>query len=364
MSKCVDVIIPCYQYGCFLRDCVDSVLSQEGVEVRVLVIDDASTDNTAEIAKELSKHDSRVEFRRHHTNQGHISTYNEGIDWVSADYMLLLSADDMMTPGALLRAVTILDSHPQVGMSYGLAVYLRGEVRHSSLPIMSSEWQIVRGNQFLDHVFSTAYQNPVPTPTAIVRTELQKKLGGYRHDLSYSGDLEMWIRFALHSDVCVIKACQAFYRIHEKNMSLQYRRLGALAEYKRTFDVIFDTYSNKICKAKQLRHKTDIRLAEIAFWQGSRAFESGDIDSCNAYLEFAESIYPDIKSSKSWKRLRYKRLLGSVLWSKLGPLIGKGERRFPRAEYQNEAANILGWWPEPAYDTRESLILHPSKAGS
>src|ERR1700676_2500929 len=96
----VDVIVPCYQYGHFLRDCVASVLAQEAVELRVLVLDDASADDTAAIGAELAASDRRVEFRRHAVNQGHIATYNEGLDWASGDYTLLLDADDLLTPGA------------------------------------------------------------------------------------------------------------------------------------------------------------------------------------------------------------------------------------------------------------------------
>ena len=42
-----------------------------------------------------------MEFRRHPVNRGHIATYNEGLEWASGDYLLVLSADDMLTPGAL-----------------------------------------------------------------------------------------------------------------------------------------------------------------------------------------------------------------------------------------------------------------------
>jgi glycosyltransferase involved in cell wall biosynthesis len=67
-------------------------------------LDDASPDNASEVGAEVAREDSRVTLVRHHVNKGHIATYNEGIDWVSADYMLLLSADDYLLPGALDRA--------------------------------------------------------------------------------------------------------------------------------------------------------------------------------------------------------------------------------------------------------------------
>src|SRR6266436_2977703 len=84
MSR-VNVIVPCYNYGHYLRECVESVLSQEGVDVRVMIIDDCSPDNTPQVAAELMSRDSRIEYRRHEKNIGHIATYNEGLEWASGD---------------------------------------------------------------------------------------------------------------------------------------------------------------------------------------------------------------------------------------------------------------------------------------
>src|SRR5215471_13341349 len=65
--------------------------------------------------------------------QRQIATYNEGIDWVSADYMLLLSADDYLLPGALDRAAAVLDAHLEVGFVFGRAVELDTEVKQNQL---------------------------------------------------------------------------------------------------------------------------------------------------------------------------------------------------------------------------------------
>ena len=69
----VSVVIPCYRYGRFLPGCVRSVLGQEHVDVRVLIIDDASPDDSAQVAARLAAEDERVEFRRHRVNAGHCS---------------------------------------------------------------------------------------------------------------------------------------------------------------------------------------------------------------------------------------------------------------------------------------------------
>ena len=117
----VSVVIPCYKYGHYLEEAVGSVLDdQDGVDVRVLIIDDASPDDSAEVARKIAARDPRVEVIVHAANKGNIATYNEGLlEWADGDYCLLLSADDRLTPGALRRARDLLDAHPNVGFVYG-----------------------------------------------------------------------------------------------------------------------------------------------------------------------------------------------------------------------------------------------------
>ena len=226
MSR-IDVVIPCYNYGRFLRQCVDSVLDQSHRNLRVVIIDDASHDDTAGICAELAARDSRVEIVRHAINAGHIATYNEAIQLASGDYMLLMSADDFILPEALARAVAILDAHPDIGLVCGSWV-----LYHSDEPPPYPIYDIsfvgrgpVNSAAFME---SLAIGNFVSTPTAIVRTSVQKQLGGYRKDLPHAHDYEMWIRFALYSKVACISAPQAAYRRHASNISLRY---GVAADF-------------------------------------------------------------------------------------------------------------------------------------
>ena len=114
---------PSYNYASVLEDCVTSVLEQEGVDVRVLIVDDCSPDDTATVGRALAERDERVEFRSHEANVGLIGTANEGIEWAQGEFSLLLSADDLVTPGAFARAAEVMRRHPRVGLVYGQAPY-------------------------------------------------------------------------------------------------------------------------------------------------------------------------------------------------------------------------------------------------
>lgn len=91
------------------RPRVENTLDQ-GADVRVVIIDDASHDETHEVASELSR-DHRVDYLRHSTNLGHHATNDHGLSRVEPDYVTLVSADDLVIPGALRRAPTLLDHH-------------------------------------------------------------------------------------------------------------------------------------------------------------------------------------------------------------------------------------------------------------
>jgi glycosyltransferase involved in cell wall biosynthesis len=322
----VDVIVPCYRYGRFLRECVESVLTQSLRDVRVLIIDDASPDNTPEVAADLAARDSRVTFVRHVVNKGHIATYNEGIDWASADYMLLLSADDYLLPGALSRAVALMEAHPEVGFSFGKVIELRGNEGKLNLPNTidcgrEPGWHILTGPEFIER---NGKSNIVSTPTALVRTDLQKRLGGYRLDLPHSGDMEMWLRFAAHSLVGRLEAYQAVYRCHSHNMSLAYTReswLPDLQQRKAAFDCLFDAYSCILRNSTQLRCKVLKSLACCAVGLASEAFNGGQMDSCDSLTAFALEIRPEIRRSWPWLKLACKRRLGLRAWKAVRPIV-------------------------------------------
>src|SRR5258708_1405853 len=105
----VMVVIQCYRYGHFLEEAVSSVLDdQEGVDVRVLIIDDASPDDSADVAGKIAARDHRVEVAVHAVNKGNIATFNEGLlESADGGYFGLSSAGDRLTRAARRRAAEL-----------------------------------------------------------------------------------------------------------------------------------------------------------------------------------------------------------------------------------------------------------------
>jgi len=321
----VSVIIPCYNYGHFLNECLDSVLSQHGVALRILIIDDASTDDTPLIGGKIANRDQRVEFRRHTFNLGHIATYNEGLAWATGDYLLLLSADDMLRPGALFRAARLMDAHPEVGMTYGRQITLRpGQlIQETCADDHEYRWWVQSREQFIE-ASCKAYRNIVPTPTAVVRTRLQREIGGYRKELPHSGDMEMWLRIAAHAPLGFIDTEQAYYRIHTDNMNLRYADLKDLKQRKEAFDTLFREYGTRLAGSPSLQVLAERRLAEEALealWESHRLFDRGETRTSRDYLEFALSANPGLKSHFSGKTMHWKHMMGPKVWETLRPTV-------------------------------------------
>jgi GT2 family glycosyltransferase len=330
----IDVVIPCYNYGRFLHQCVNSVLGQAGVDVRVLVIDDASPDNAAEVAAALAREDSRVAVIRHSKNKGHIHTYNEGIEWASADYMLLLSADDYLLPGALCRAADLMDGYPEVGFTFGNVIELSDSGNET--PIKSiieatndSDKRILEGREFIE---LSGADNQVATCSAVVRTELQKRLGGYRDELPHAGDMEMWLRFAAHGAVGYISSYQGVYRQHSANMSTAYYhvsegrqiytqkgRLADLQQRKSALDCFFERCSDVLPRCEYLYHRLYGQLSESAVRHASAAFNDGHMEDSRQLSDFALAVYPAIKNSSAWVKLTCKRWMGARTWRAVSP---------------------------------------------
>jgi GT2 family glycosyltransferase len=324
MSR-VDVVIPCYNYGQFLGECVSSALNdQPGVDVRVLIIDDASQDDSAEVAHKLAAPDDRIEVRVHPVNRGHIATFNEGLlDWADGDYCVLISADDRLAPGALRRAADLMDAHPEVGFVYGNPVPFRDGEKLPRARTQSRGQSIWPGGWWLERRFREA-RNCIFSPEVVVRTALQHRVGGYDPDLYHTSDLEMWMRLAAYSDVAYIRADQAYYRTHDSNMSQELNnRLVRLGQVRRAFEALLRHCEQVLPNAAELSGMVHRQLAREALWQALRAYDRRRTDEVleDELIAFAADCWPAAARLGMYRSLQLRQRIGPTVMPFLQPLI-------------------------------------------
>lgn len=322
----VDVFIPCHNYGHFLDSCVESALSQEGCRVRVLIIDDASTDDSLAVARRIAAGDPRVEVLAHAANKGHVATYNDGIAWASADYTTLLSADDLLAPMALARATHLMQANPRIGFAYGRLAHftdgldLTDEMRLAQTQGCQAAANLRAGGDFVREICERP-SNPVAASGVVVRTSLQKKVGGYLPELPHAGDLEMWLRLAAHADLAVFEATQCFTRMHASNMRHGYYADRMMADYRQrqlAFELFFDRQASRLADKATLAPLARRALSVEVLAASGRCFDEADETTAAKLAALARSVDPSILSQPYWWRLAAKRTLGSRLCRAVG----------------------------------------------
>jgi hypothetical protein len=322
----VSVIVPCYNYGHFLEGCVTSVLHQEEVDVRLLVIDDCSTDDSASVGRDLAERHDRVEFRHHQENMGLIPTANEGLQWAQGEYVVLLSADDLLLPESLHRATTVMSRHPNVGMVYGRVLRaLEGQ----PMPERSGRWRATKiwsGADWIRLRCRSGY-NCIASPEVVVRTSIQQSVGGYDAACYHTSDLNMWLRIAAVADIAHIRgAAQAIYRVHADSMWRSHDGpMVDLREHRAAFESFFAACAPKLDEPDRLQALAARSLARRALWRASRAVDRGREDGLIEQLSgFALDIYPDTPRLREWRGLRLRQRIGAGRSLAFPPLLATG----------------------------------------
>ncbi|MEU4695278.1 glycosyltransferase family 2 protein [Actinoplanes sp. NPDC023714] len=296
----ISVVIPCYNYGHFLPECVRTVLDQPGVEMDVLIVDDASPDGSAEVARELAAADPRVKLLAHEKNSGHIATYNDGLAAVDGDYVVLLSADDVVVPGALAQSAALMESNPGVGMVYGFAPTFVDVPREPRTRVHS--WTVWEGPEWLEQVCRRG-GNPLATPEVMLRTSLMRELVGYEPELPHSADFLLWLRAASRAQVGRVNGVDlAFYRVHGGNMhTSQFSGvLTDLTERWKAFEWFF-AHDGDAVDTPRLRASAARAVAREALIAVRQSYELGEPAADAAELvALAEKIDPDCRGGRLW----------------------------------------------------------------
>lgn len=337
-SPKVSVIIPCYNYGRYLAGCVNSVLSQSFQDFEIIIINDASTDNTAQVANSFT--DPRIRVVHHEQNRGPVFTFNEGLSLARGEYLHMISADDTMLPQNLSYKVDVLNHYPTVGLVYSNAEVI--DEYSSVLGILNRSAgsdQTYVGNRFREML----YGNLVVGSVDMWRRAALDKVGRFDPAMKFGEDWELKIRIARYFDFAYIDRVLARYRRHGSSLSKFFREdLDAdLQSVRQVLEKVFATfplaqegYSFQQVYwanyARVLRQK----LGVSSFWRSLRAYFDGLRREPGFILTTAHlSVLPDLLMSLFMSRDQYnaiKRHLANLIGyhgGRWGRLTGAGSGR-------------------------------------
>lgn len=171
----ISIIIPAYNNSRYLPECVHSVTHQEFTDLEVIIVDDASTDDTPAVASRLAAEDSRIKFIRHDKNSGTLASRKTGVLSSKGKFVMLMDQDDELTAGALTALNSFAEKHQADIYHFGVQVQAAN----------SSAQQAVSG--------MSAFLTPKPrqlTEDAILSTQFSHDDGfdWHVHHKMYAGD--------------------------------------------------------------------------------------------------------------------------------------------------------------------------------
>jgi glycosyltransferase involved in cell wall biosynthesis len=210
----VTVHIPCYNYGHFVTDAIQSVLDQTFEDWEAIVVDDASTDRTSEIL--AVQDDPRLRVVRHEENVGNIGTYNEAIRAARGEFFVILSADDRYRPRFLERVLDIFSEHPEAGVVY--TNYRRVDGSGRALPWRPPMPHDADG--IFDELPSLLERSYIAGCSAVARVRTLRAMGMYDPRFPYTADTYLWRQIAAMAPFGYVDEPLYEYRAHESHMSL------------------------------------------------------------------------------------------------------------------------------------------------
>lgn len=193
----ISVIIPCYNYGGYIKECLDSVFTQTYPDIEAIVVDNGSTDNSAQVIQTFDK----VNYLRTKTNLGPSGARNYGAKHASGKYLVFLDADDKLSPEYVSDCMKALADNPSADFAYtDMQMFGRETHIHKAMPF-DAEYLKREGN----------YINIA----ALVDKHKFIEVGGFKKLPAFE-DWDLWLRMVMSGSVgAYVSKPLYYYRRHQ-----------------------------------------------------------------------------------------------------------------------------------------------------
>ena len=210
----LSIVVPNYNHGHYLPECLDSILSQSWPPDELIVIDDASTDNSVAVIERYRQQHPQMRLHRNERNRGVLWNLNWGMTQATGDFIYFPAADDVLLPGLFEKSMKLLTQHPEAGACCGI-----GDWRESA-----TGWRWFVGVGMADR---PAYFSPdemvrmdragklfIANNTVIARRMSLIEAGCYDGDLKWHADWFIVRVAALRRGLCYVPEPLGIFNIH------------------------------------------------------------------------------------------------------------------------------------------------------
>ncbi len=228
----LSVMIPVRNGAAFVEEAIASALAQEERDAEIVVVDNASTDFTADVVRAFN--DPCLRYIRNDHDLGMVGNWNRCIELAAGEFVTLLHHDDLWCPGFLARARRLFNAYPEAEVMYSGCRIVDSEGRFLRLHQPFPEPHVWDGERELEVLVRGNY---IYCPTVVYRASALKRVGGFRVRLSLTPDWEMLMRLALAGTVFIYdpealseyrQRDDSLHAVLERNLHTGKEHIGAL----------------------------------------------------------------------------------------------------------------------------------------
>jgi glycosyltransferase involved in cell wall biosynthesis len=237
----ISVLIPTFNYARFLPEAIESVLSQDFQDFELLIVDDCSGDNTAEVVKPYCSRDPRVQLIVHSSNMGMVNNWNYCLERARGEYIKFVFGDDRLySPNALSRMSAMLESHSSATLAASARVIIdeRSNVVNLWRPLAEGCHD---GRKIIKACLMKNGENLVGEPSAVLFRKADARRGfdpAYRQIV----DVEMWFHLLEKGNLVYTREPLCAFRCH----ALQQTEINTSSGVgRREHAVFFSNYASQ-----------------------------------------------------------------------------------------------------------------------
>ena len=214
----VSVLLPSYQHQEWIHETIESVLNQSIANIELIIVDDASSDDSVKIIREYAIKDPGIKFEAFPNNSGAMVALNRCYDLSSGKYIATISSDDIWELDKLEKQVKVLEGNKELDAVFALPKFIdeSGEIITNVNNGFQTSTKIRSRFEWMNHFFT---DNCICYPTSLVCKECYENIGFFNTAYRSLPDFHMWVRLFYHCNVFIIDETLMRFRIHSYNES-------------------------------------------------------------------------------------------------------------------------------------------------
>jgi len=212
----VSICIPTYNRARMIPLAIESALAQSYPNIEVLVVDNASTDDTAAVV--ASFHDDRLKYFKNERNLGLFGNFNRCVELAAGEYIHILHSDDYVDSDFTTTCMAFFKDHPSVVMTSTRARIVNGEVERD-IPCSDTDF-ILKAPEGFRRLL--AFRSFIACPSVIIRRDVYRDVGLYSLEYPYSSDYYQYLKIARKHDIGFVRGACVCYRQGEHSESYRF----------------------------------------------------------------------------------------------------------------------------------------------